>query len=132
MTQEKLAESTGLTTTHIGHIETGRRWPSPDVLETIAKGLGVASSALFTGDIVRISPTPAEALEVLAQAIGTKAPEIPKPVREATLLDDPWLKEVARIPKHLRYHLAPGMAAAQDVMKESDRNENDQGKKPQG
>lgn len=40
-TQEELAELVGLSRTHMGHIEQGRKTPSLEVLEKIAKSLKV-------------------------------------------------------------------------------------------
>ena len=45
--QEKFAESLGLSRTHIGHIEQGRKNPSMEVLVKIAKKLRVDISELF-------------------------------------------------------------------------------------
>ena len=45
--QEKFAEALGLSRTHIGHIEQGRKNPSMEVLIKIAKKLKVELSDLF-------------------------------------------------------------------------------------
>lgn len=45
--QEEFAEVLGLSRTHIGHIEQGRRNPSMDVLVKIARKLKVEVSELF-------------------------------------------------------------------------------------
>lgn len=45
--QEKFAEALGLSRTHIGHIEQGRKNPSMEVLVKIAKKLKVDISELF-------------------------------------------------------------------------------------
>jgi DNA-binding XRE family transcriptional regulator len=45
--QEKFAEALGLSRTHIGHIEQGRKNPSMEVLVKIAKKLKVDISKLF-------------------------------------------------------------------------------------
>lgn len=45
--QEKFAEVLGLSRTHIGHIEQGRKNPSMEVLVKIAKKLRVDMSELF-------------------------------------------------------------------------------------
>lgn len=45
--QEKFAEALGLSRTHIGHIEQGRKNPSMEVLVKIAKKLRVDISELF-------------------------------------------------------------------------------------
>lgn len=45
--QEKFAEALGLSRTHVGHIEQGRKNPSMEVLIKIAKKLKVEVSDLF-------------------------------------------------------------------------------------
>lgn len=45
--QEEFAEALGLSRTHVGHIEQGRRNPSMEVLVKIAKKLKVDVSELF-------------------------------------------------------------------------------------
>lgn len=45
--QESFAEALGLSRTHIGHIEQGRKNPSMEVLVKIAKKLRVDISELF-------------------------------------------------------------------------------------
>ena len=45
--QEKFAEIIGISRTHIGHIEQGRKSPSLKVLERIAKVLKVKTGDLF-------------------------------------------------------------------------------------
>lgn len=45
--QESFAEALGLSRTHIGHIEQGRKNPSMEVLVKIAKKLKVEVSELF-------------------------------------------------------------------------------------
>ena len=45
-TQDELAAKSGVDQTHISSIETGRRIPSDDVTERLAKALGIAPSKL--------------------------------------------------------------------------------------
>lgn len=60
LTQDALAEKSGVDQTHISSIEIGRRVPSEDVKERLAKALGIAPSR------IRFSaPEP--------EAIGTQA-----------------------------------------------------------
>lgn len=47
ITQEKLAEKVGTSTNYIGTIETGKKFPSPAMIERIADSLGVDSLRLF-------------------------------------------------------------------------------------
>lgn len=70
--QEKLAERAKLAKTHIGHIETGRRWPSPKVLEAIAMALEVDSAALFQDPDFNPLITPEQALKVISDALSIK------------------------------------------------------------
>ena len=46
-TQEQFAEYIGISRTHIGHIEQGRKSPSLEVIDKIAKKLKVRVSDLF-------------------------------------------------------------------------------------
>lgn len=45
--QEKLAEIVNISRTHLGHIEQGRKSPSIEVLDKIARALKVKSSDLM-------------------------------------------------------------------------------------
>lgn len=45
--QEKFAEMVGISRTHIGHIEQGRKSPSLELLEKISRALKVKISYLF-------------------------------------------------------------------------------------
>lgn len=47
-TQEELAEQVGISRTHMGHIEQGRKSPSLKLIEKIAKKLKVKVSDLFS------------------------------------------------------------------------------------
>jgi transcriptional regulator with XRE-family HTH domain len=53
ISQPKLAELAGLSTRYIASIETSRKFPTPDVLERLAKAFGIESHELF---IVKPSP----------------------------------------------------------------------------
>lgn len=46
-TQEELAEYLGISRTHMGHIEQGRKSPSLELIDKIAKKLKVKISDLF-------------------------------------------------------------------------------------
>lgn len=46
--QERLGAESGLSPAHIGHLEQGRRQPSPLTLLRLGKGLGVPPTAFFT------------------------------------------------------------------------------------
>lgn len=47
LSQEELADRTGISRTHMGHIEQGRKTPSLSLLEKIVKILKVKLSDLF-------------------------------------------------------------------------------------
>ena len=46
-TQEELAEQIGISRTHMGHIEQGRKSPSLEIIDKIARKLKVKVSDLF-------------------------------------------------------------------------------------
>lgn len=47
ITQEKLAEMADISRTHMGHIEQGRRQPTLDVVQKIAKALRMKANELI-------------------------------------------------------------------------------------
>jgi len=49
LTQDQLADKTGLSIDTIGAIEQGRRWARLTTLHKLAKGLGVSIDELFKG-----------------------------------------------------------------------------------
>jgi len=49
VTQEQLAEKTGLDRMTIALIETGKRWPQAATLDRLTKGLGVGVGDVFKG-----------------------------------------------------------------------------------
>lgn len=49
LTQDQLAERSGVDQTHISGLETGRRGPSQDVRERLADALGVSPAELLFG-----------------------------------------------------------------------------------
>lgn len=58
--------------THIGHIETGRRWPKPESLEAIARALEVPVQELFRDSDYVPQATPEEALQIIQKALEKK------------------------------------------------------------
>ena len=57
LTQAKLAEKINSATTYITTIETGKKYPSPTMLEKIAKALNVDPPDLFaTNNVTYITP----------------------------------------------------------------------------
>ncbi|MDN5274738.1 MAG: transcriptional regulator [Candidatus Saccharibacteria bacterium] len=49
LTQDQLADKTGLSIDTVGAIEQGRRWARLTTLHKLAKGLGVSTDELFKG-----------------------------------------------------------------------------------
>ncbi|MDR1419888.1 MAG: helix-turn-helix transcriptional regulator [Treponema sp.] len=54
ITQEILAERAGTSTTHIGMIEIGKKFPSTAMLTRIAEALGVDTPELFTREKIQM------------------------------------------------------------------------------
>jgi len=48
LTLQKLADKSGVSTSHLGRIERGERFPSAHILKKIAKPLGFSEDELFT------------------------------------------------------------------------------------
>jgi transcriptional regulator with XRE-family HTH domain len=67
--QEMLAEKAKTSTTHIGMIEIGKKFPSPKMLERIAVALGIDTPELFTTGIVTFLPGYTTTTERLYQDI---------------------------------------------------------------
>jgi len=65
LSQPKLAELANLSTHYVASIETSRKFPTPDVIERLAKALGIASHELFL-----VSPTPENAMERLHDTLA--------------------------------------------------------------
>ena len=63
-TQPELAEKAGLSTHYLGMIEIARNFPTTDMIERLAAGLGIKSYELFS-----VSDFPEIAMEQLQQAI---------------------------------------------------------------
>ena len=64
LTQARLAEKTGLSTQYITMIELGRKFPSPESLEKLARALGLDTTELFS-----MQPSAREATVKLHRAI---------------------------------------------------------------
>ena len=67
--QESLAERAHTSTTHIGMIEIGKKFPSPKMLEQIAEALGIDTPELFTTETVVIMPGHSKSIERLYQDV---------------------------------------------------------------
>ena len=64
--QDKLAESAGISSQYLATVETCRKFPTPDVLDRLAGALDIETHELF---IVTPTPTPQSELEKLRQDI---------------------------------------------------------------
>jgi len=62
--QDKLAESAGISSQYLATIETCRKFPTPEVLERLAASLSIGA-----GDLFILAPTPQKELEKLRQDI---------------------------------------------------------------
>jgi len=69
ISQEKLAEKANTATNYIAMIEKGKKFPSPEMLERIAKALNVDTPELFTTNPVTIVPSCNKSIERLNQEI---------------------------------------------------------------
>jgi transcriptional regulator with XRE-family HTH domain len=67
--QEILAEKARTSTTHIGMIEIGKKFPSPKMLERIADALGIDTPELLTTGNVIFMPYYDKSIERLYQDI---------------------------------------------------------------
>ena len=67
--QEALAEKAHTSTTHIGMIEIGKKFPSPRMLEQVAEALGIDTPELFTTETVLFVPSNNKSIERLYQDI---------------------------------------------------------------
>jgi transcriptional regulator with XRE-family HTH domain len=77
MTQGELAEKANVSTHYIAMIETCKKYPKPDMLEHIAKTLGIESYKLFS-----VSSDPNEPLERLRQNLTKDMKQIVNEVVE--------------------------------------------------
>jgi transcriptional regulator with XRE-family HTH domain len=62
--QDKLAELAGISSQYLATVETCRKFPTPEVLERLAKSLEVETHELFSA-----APTPQDELEKIRQDI---------------------------------------------------------------
>jgi transcriptional regulator with XRE-family HTH domain len=66
LTQAKLAEKADITTQYIAMIEVSRKFPTPDILERIAKALEIETYQLFSA-----APTLEAALDRLYRTVAS-------------------------------------------------------------
>ena len=80
--QEILAEKAGTSTTHIGMIETSKKYPSSQMLEKIAGALGIDTPELFTTQTVTFMTDFNKSIERLYQDITVDFRQFEKTVIE--------------------------------------------------
>jgi transcriptional regulator with XRE-family HTH domain len=80
--QEILAEKAGTSITHIGMIETSKKYPSPPMLEKIAGALGIDTPELFTTHAVTFMSGYDKSIEKLYQDISNDFRQFEKTVIE--------------------------------------------------
>jgi len=80
--QEALAERADTSTTHIGMIETSKKYPSPRMLAKIAEALGIDTPELFTTQTVTFIPGYNKSIERLYQEITNDFRQFEKTVTE--------------------------------------------------
>jgi len=68
-TQELLAEKAGTSTTHIGMVEIGKKFPSVKMLEKIAEALDIDTPALFATETITFLPMHSKSIEHLYHEI---------------------------------------------------------------
>ena len=64
LTQEKLSEKAGISAHYLAMVEVSRKFPTPEMLERLAKALEIEPHELFI-----VSPSPQNELEKLRQEI---------------------------------------------------------------
>ena len=80
ITQPMLAERAGLSTHYLGMIEVGRNFPTADVLERLAKALGINSNELFS-----VAVSPERTIEELQKAVVKNIEQVVADSIEKTL-----------------------------------------------
>ena len=81
LSQEMLAEKANTSTTHIGIIETSKKYPSPQMLAKIAGALGIDTPELFTSQSVTFISGYNKSIERLHQEITEDFRQFEKKVR---------------------------------------------------
>jgi transcriptional regulator with XRE-family HTH domain len=82
LTQAKLAEKADITTQYIAMIEVSRKFPTPEMLERIAKALEIETYQLFSAD-----PALEAALERLYQTVANDIEQVVAEAIEKALSD---------------------------------------------
>jgi transcriptional regulator with XRE-family HTH domain len=82
VSQSKLAEKAEISTQYIAMIELSRQFPTPEVLDRIARALGIETYELFA-----VPPSPENAMERLHKDIIKEIREVIVEVLEKALSD---------------------------------------------
>jgi len=80
--QEELSDKANTSTTHIGMIEIGKKFPSVKMLEQIATALGVDTPELFTTETVVFMPAQNKSIERMYQDIMDDFDKFKKSIAE--------------------------------------------------
>ena len=82
ISQAKLAEKAGISTQYIAMIELSRQFPTPEVMDRIAKALDIETHELFS-----VPPSPEKAMERLQKEIIKEIRQVIVEVVEKALAD---------------------------------------------
>lgn len=56
MSRERAAEKSGITSNYLGEVERGEKWPSLEIICSIATAIGVSAQTLFDFDTQETDP----------------------------------------------------------------------------
>jgi transcriptional regulator with XRE-family HTH domain len=82
LSQARLSEKTGISTQYIAMIEVSRKFPTPEVLERIARALEIEAHELFL-----VQPTPESAMEKLHDTLAGNIERVVSEAVEKALSD---------------------------------------------
>jgi len=82
LSQEMLAEKAGTSTTHIGMVEIGKKFPSVRMFEKIAAALGIDTPELFNTGTVIFMPTHGKSIDLLYHNIIDELHDFEKSVNK--------------------------------------------------
>jgi transcriptional regulator with XRE-family HTH domain len=90
LTQEKLAEKAGISAHYLAMVEVARKFPTPEMLDRLAKALEIETYNLF-----EMSTTPEAALKLLRQDIVSEIEQLVVKVIKDTLSSECTTKDKA-------------------------------------
>jgi transcriptional regulator with XRE-family HTH domain len=91
LTQEKLAEKAGVSAHYLAMVEVARKFPTPEMLDRLAKALDIETYKLF-----EMPATPEEALKLLRQDIVSEIEQIVVKTIKETLSENSKAKDQAK------------------------------------